>query len=90
MERKDRELLLRIVPSNAHLNKLYREHLRLEKEVEHIETYVAHSPSVAFRLQNLKKEKLRGMDSIMSILGDYRKREQPQARKGREQPGAAA
>ncbi|HQH27149.1 MAG TPA: DUF465 domain-containing protein, partial [Oligoflexia bacterium] len=51
---------------------LYEEHLELEKEVEKLERYAAYSSSAALRHKQLKKEKLRGMDAIMSILHEHR------------------
>ena len=75
MEKADRELLLSRVTTDERLKELYKEHLRLEKEVSRLSLYSSYSPVTAFRERMLKKEKLRGMDRIMSILRDYKKSE---------------
>lgn len=72
MEKCDQELLLRIADSNPHLKQLYEEHLKLDEEVEKLERYAAYSSSAALRHKQMKKEKLHGMDVIMSILNEYR------------------
>jgi uncharacterized protein len=72
MEKSDQELLLRIADFNPHLKQLYEEHLKLNEEVEKLERYAAYSSSAALRHKQMKKEKLRGMDAIMSILNEYR------------------
>ena len=72
MEKVDHELLMRIADHNPLLQKLYAEHLKLEKEVERVGRYAAYSSSAALRQKELKKEKLKGMDTIMSILHEYR------------------
>jgi|ADurb_Gly_02_Slu_FD_contig_21_2676844_length_447_multi_5_in_0_out_0_1 uncharacterized protein YdcH (DUF465 family) len=72
MERTDQELLFQIADSNPYLKKLYEEHLQLEEEVERLGRYAAYSSSAALRHKALKKEKLRGMDAIMSILNEHR------------------
>lgn len=72
MENTDRELLMRIVPSNPNLKKLYDRHRKLEREVENLERYASYSAAARLRQQNLKKEKLRGMEMIMAILHQHR------------------
>jgi uncharacterized protein YdcH (DUF465 family) len=72
MERADLELLETLLPTNPKLKQLVNEHKRLEKEVANVSRYSGFSPAAALREQQLKKEKLRGMDDIMSILSEYR------------------
>ncbi len=72
MEKRDEELVLHLAENDSHLRELYEEHLELEKEVEKLERYAAYSSSAALRHKQLKKEKLRGMDAIMSILHEHR------------------
>lgn len=75
MEKIDHELISRLVNSDPHLKKLYAEHLKLEKAIERFERYAGYSSTVALRQKRLKKEKLQGMDVIMSILNEYRTEE---------------
>ena len=72
MELLDHDLLMRVSDTNPLLQKLYSEHLRLEKAVEQVGRYAAYSSSAALKQKELKKEKLKGMDTIMSILNGYR------------------
>ena len=72
MEKKDQELLFQLAESNPYLKQLYDEHIKLDEEVEKLERYAAYSSTAALRHKQLKKEKLRGMDTIMSILNEAR------------------
>ncbi len=72
MENTDHELLLSIVPSNPDLKRLYDRHRKLEREVQNLEPYASYSTSARLRQRELKKEKLRGMEMIMSILHQHR------------------
>ena len=72
MEKADQELLLRIVPSNPNLKRLYERHRKLEKEVENARRYAAYSSAASLRQQSLKKEKLRHREQIMEILSGYK------------------
>lgn len=75
MEKTDHELLLSIASTDPTLKKLYDEHRKLEKQVERFERYAAYSASARLRQQELKKEKLRGMDDIMAILKQHKQGE---------------
>jgi len=75
MENADKELLERILPENPRLHALYKAHLKLGQKIDHLENYEAYSPSTALQLKELKKEKLNGMDEIMTILA-YHKAEE--------------
>jgi len=72
MEQTDRELLLSLTETHPRLKELYKQHIKLEKEVQKYERFVNYSATVAMRQKQLKKEKLRGMDNIMAILDGYR------------------
>lgn len=72
MENTDRELLMRIVPSDPNLKKLYNRHRKLEREVENLERYASYSTTARLRQRELKKAKLRGMEEIMAILNEHR------------------
>ncbi len=72
MERADHELLVSAMISDTELKKLYNRHRKLEKEVENLERYAAYSTSAALRQRELKKLKLRGMETIMARLTAHR------------------
>ena len=72
MEKVDLELLLRIAPTNVRLQKLYKEHVELEERLNELERCRAVSSFATGQASELKKQKLRGMDDIMSILNEYR------------------
>lgn len=76
MEKSDAELITRVASHNHQLRELYKEHLRLEKEVARCGRYSRYSASASLLETELKKRKLRGMDTIMSILNDVRRREE--------------
>lgn len=73
MEKADRELILALCPMNLELRQLYDEHIKLEKEVRKIEHYVAYSATAQLKQTHLKKEKLKGVDAMMTILGEHRR-----------------
>jgi uncharacterized protein YdcH (DUF465 family) len=72
MEKVDQELLNQLAPHHARLKKLYDEHRKLEKQLVNLSRFSTYSPSTALKQQQLKKQKLRGMDTIMRILSEYR------------------
>ncbi len=72
MEKLDEELLLEVVQTNFRIKKLYEEHLKYEMELRAFEKNPALSAWDALREKRLKKEKLKGMDIIMSTLNEYR------------------
>lgn len=73
MEKADRDLLLELTPVHYNLRRLYEEHVTIEKELSEIEHLSAYSSALAIREKELKKLKLRGMDTIMSILSEHRR-----------------
>lgn len=72
MNKADEELLLAIAPTNPTLRKLYQEHLKLEKELSHFEKYTQYSASADLQNKMLKKQKLKGMEQIMTILAKHK------------------
>ena len=72
MEQADRDLLSDMARANVTVRKLLNEHRKLEKKVEQFGRYAAYSSAAALRHKELKKEKLRGMDKIMSYLQEHR------------------
>lgn len=73
MEKLDHELLLKVISDNHNLKKLYDEHLKLEQELSKLEKLAAFSTAAEVHHKQLKKQKLKGMDGIMSILNQYRR-----------------
>ncbi len=72
MEKHDHDLLVRLSPTHPKLLELYNEHLQYEQTISDYERRPVHSVEDAMRIRELKKEKLRGMDSIMAILSEHR------------------
>jgi len=72
MENAEYQLIQKIVNSDLNLKKVYNRHLKLKKELEHIEKYAPYSTSAAIQYSKLKKEKLKGKEEIMSILSQFR------------------
>lgn len=75
MEKADQDLIIRVAAADARLKKLYDQHIKLEEEVERYGRYAPFSPSAALKERELKKEKLRQKDIMMSLLDEYRRRE---------------
>lgn len=75
MEKGDRELLLQISTDNPRLRKLYEEHIELENKLAEFEKSRAYSFSASLTAKEMKKQKLKGMDEIMSILIEYKQPE---------------
>jgi uncharacterized protein YdcH (DUF465 family) len=72
MEKVDQDLIEEMMPENQRLKELYEEHVKLDKETEHLEKLRGYSTSAALALAALKKKKLSGMDEMMSILSEHR------------------
>lgn len=75
MEQADRELLLSLAATNRYVKRLYDEHMKLEKDVERFGWYAVYSSSAALKQKELKKAKLRGMETLMSIVSEHRENE---------------
>ena len=73
MEKLDIELLNELLPQHYRLRKLYDEHITLETRIAEIERSRAQFSVAEFEWQRLKKQKLQGMDEIMSILRFHRR-----------------
>lgn len=71
MERREHELVRKLSLSNPTLKKLYERHRKLEKQVSRFENLARYSSSAALKHSQLKKEKLKGVDSIMSIIASH-------------------
>jgi len=76
MEKADRELILSLSQSNPTLKKLYDKHIKLDKMITHLELYARHSPGADLKAKELKVEKLRGVDEMMRIIAEARKKEE--------------
>ncbi len=72
MEKVDQQLLTKVASINPTVRSLYAQHRKLERRVASFELYAKYSSSAALKHQELKKQKLRGMDTIMSILREYK------------------
>ena len=72
MENAEYQLIEEIVHTNHTLRRLYNRHLKLKKELEHIEKYAPYSSSAAIQHSKLKKEKLKGKEEIMAILSQFK------------------
>ncbi len=68
MDRFNHQLIKNLLPSDPQLKKLYDQHRKLEREVENLERFTAYSSSARLRLNELKKLKLKGVESILNIL----------------------
>ena len=75
MEKADQELLFRIAAADTRLKRLYDLHQKLEEEVAKYGRYAPYSSSAAIHEIELKKEKLRTKEMIMTILNEYRHRD---------------
>ena len=73
MEAIDRNLVLTLMRSNFELKKLYQEHLELEQELLKYSNRGFLTAVEEIEEKRLKLEKLRGVDRMMKILGEYRR-----------------
>ncbi len=71
MEKIEEEILVELVERDPQIKKLYTQHQKLEREIASVSQYAVFSPAAKLRAQELKKEKLRGRDELMSILRRY-------------------
>lgn len=72
MEKADHDLISRLSSENPTLKRLYREHRQLDKALKKFDRYAALSSSAAMRQQELKKQKLAGVDSMMELISEFR------------------
>lgn len=72
MEKKDEELIVSLVDSDAELKKYYEEHQELEQKLLEYQNKSHLTPMEEMEKKRLQKLKLIGKDKIMEILGRYR------------------
>ena len=72
MEKKDEELARQLVGQDPELEKLYEEHLELERQLAEMGRKVYLSPEKELEKKQLQKRKLAGKDQMMKILARYR------------------
>lgn len=73
MEESDLELIRIHAKDNNQLDRLYKEHLRLETELEELQSLRIKSPEEEKKIKNLKRVKLEGRDQMEQIFQTLRK-----------------
>lgn len=73
MEKMDRSIILRLAEKNPEIKKLYVKHSKLNKEVEHYGRYAVYSTSAALKEKDLKREKLKTKENLLSLVDEYRR-----------------
>ena len=76
MELKDQNLIAYLSETNPEIRKLYKKHLKLNKEVARYGRYAIYSASAALRTQELKREKLKIKEDLLHIVQEYRDKEE--------------
>ena len=71
MEKKDQDLIGRLLDEDEEFRKLHEEHRELEEKIEEL---LKRPPSteIHFEIESLKKQKLVGKDKMELILTKYR------------------
>lgn len=72
MEQADLDLIKKHAQDNNQLDRLYKEHQRLEKEIEEIQSIRIKSTEDEKKLRELKKVKLEGRDQMEQIFQTLR------------------
>jgi hypothetical protein len=72
MEKKDEELIERLIPENEELKRLVKEHKEFESQLEELKKRLYLSDEEDREKRRLQKLKLAGRDRIEQILRDYR------------------
>jgi uncharacterized protein len=72
MEKRDEELIDRLIPENEELGKLVKEHKEFESQLEELKKRLYLSDEENREKRRLQKVKLAGRDRIEQILRDYR------------------
>ena len=72
MEKNDLALIEKHAKENTQLDRLYKEHLQLEKEIEALQSLKIMSPAENKKLKELKKVKLAGRDEMERIFQTLR------------------
>lgn len=75
MEDRDLELIRKYQESDEKLNKLFRQHIDFERELERLNGKPYLSPNEEVERKTIQKKKLLGRDMIELILRKYRKME---------------
>jgi uncharacterized protein len=73
MEKRDQELIDRLIPENEELRKLVKEHQEFETQLEEFNKRLYLSEEQNREKKRLQKLKLAGRDRIEEILRDHRK-----------------
>ena len=72
MEKRDEELIDRLIPENEELGRLVKEHKEFESKLEELKKRLYLSDEEDREKRRLQKLKLAGRDRIEQILRDYR------------------
>lgn len=72
MEKSDLELIEKHAKDNNELDRLYKEHIRLEGEIEALQVLKIRSPEESKKLKELKRVKLAGRDRMEEIFQELR------------------
>jgi hypothetical protein len=73
MEKRDQELIDRLIPENQELQRLVKEHKEFEAQLEEFNKRLYLSDEQNRERKRIQKLKLAGRDRIEQILRDYRK-----------------
>jgi hypothetical protein len=73
MEKRDEELIDRLMPENEELQKLVKKHKEFEAQLEEFNRRLYLSEEQNREKKRIQKLKLAGRDRIEQILRDYRK-----------------
>lgn len=73
MEKKDLELIERLLPENEELRRLMEEHVQFERKLEELAAKRYLTPSEELEKKRIQKLKLAGRDRIEAILSRYRR-----------------
>ncbi len=72
MDKRDEELIAKLIPSHPELAKYVEEHRMLEEKLEEFNKQVYLTPEEEVERKRLQKLKLAGKDKIEAILAKYR------------------
>lgn len=68
MEKRERETIQRVVKNNEELRRLYHQHQLFEQKLARYESRGFLTPAEQLVVRTIKKQKLSGVDRMMSIL----------------------
>ena len=71
MDKRDKELIERLLKEDEEFLKLYKEHEEFEEKIEELQNRPP-STDIHFEIESLKKQKLAGKDKMELILTRYR------------------